>query len=252
MAQLANTIFALLKTCFGHLRDFAQYIFPFLRRGRKKINICNPVELNKYAIKELVEALNPIQIWESVIRGVVVKCSDEVVLKVVRQRPDYTKYTAMQHLAEKLPEIPVPRPRGVIRFGPFTAFFMSYIPSMTLAEAWPKLDHEGKVSVQNQLEDLFSKLRTLTQDDGYPFGGIGGQGVKEARVSCFTQPEIIDTAKSFEDLQLSLSKFLSKSYIQFFRTLLPPLTPGSVFTHGDVRKDNIMVELKTISARLPV
>ncbi|KAI1939334.1 hypothetical protein LOZ12_004758 [Ophidiomyces ophidiicola] len=119
---------------------------------------------------------------------------------------------------------------------------MSYIPSMTLTEAWPNLNHEGKVSVQEQLEEIFQNLRTLRQDDGYPLGGVAGEGVKEPRISCFAQEKTFNTAASFVGLQFSLSKFLSKSYIQFIQTLQPPLTTGSVFTHGDVKKDNIMVE----------
>ncbi|EEQ28072.1 putative arabinan endo-1,5-alpha-L-arabinosidase [Microsporum canis] len=198
--------------------------------------------------KQLVISLKQLiwespKIWESAVRGVVLKCSDNVALKVIRQHPDYTEYTTLQYLAEKLPEIPVPSTYGVIRFKPFTAYFMSYIPSMTLAEAWPSLNHEGKTSVQEQLEEIFSKLRTLRKDDGYPLGGVGGEGVKEARVGNSAQEKTINTAASFVDLQFSLSEFLSKSYIQFIRTLQPPPPTGSVFTHGDVRKDNIMVDI---------
>ncbi|GBF62452.1 hypothetical protein TMEN_4997 [Trichophyton mentagrophytes] len=90
--------------------------------------------------KQLVTSLKRLiwespKIWESAVRGVVLKCSDNVALKVIRQHPGYTEYTALQYLAEKLPEIPVPSTYGVIRFEPFTAYFMSYIPSMTLTKA---------------------------------------------------------------------------------------------------------------------
>lgn len=92
------------------------------------------------------------KLWESVIRGVVLKCNDKIALKVIRQPADYTEYTTLQYLAENLPEIPIPRPHGLIRFAPFTAYFMSYIPSMTLTEAWPNLDHEGKLCVKKSLK----------------------------------------------------------------------------------------------------
>ncbi|EEP80140.1 predicted protein [Uncinocarpus reesii 1704] len=265
MAQQENLVYMFLKTFISRLRGYAQSFLPFLRpRTKARINTAEVVFplsddvvklLSRYSDEnselmgeQLLISLKQLiwespKIWESVIRGVVLKCSDKIALKVVRQRPDYTEYTTLQYLAEHLPDIPAPRPHGVIRLKPFTAFFMSYIPSMTLTEAWPKLDHGGKASVQEQLEEIFIKLRTLRKDDGYPLGGVAGEGVKEARISCFAQEKTIDTAASFVDLQFSLSKFLGKSYIQLIQTLQPPPTTGSVFTHGDVRKDNIMVEI---------
>lgn len=71
----------------------------------------------------------------------------------------------MQYLAGKAPEIPALRPHGLIQFGPFCVMFMTYIPSMTLKGAWPKLSHEGKLSVQNQLNNIFKNLRSLRKDD---------------------------------------------------------------------------------------
>lgn len=102
-----------------------------------------------------------LKIWENPARGVVLKCSGGIAAKVIATDGDYTEYTAMQYLAEKAPEIPAPRPHGMIRLGPFSVVFMTYVPDMTLKEAWPKLSHEQKASVQQQLDDVFRKLRTL-------------------------------------------------------------------------------------------
>ncbi|RHZ51900.1 hypothetical protein CDV55_103613 [Aspergillus turcosus] len=99
--------------------------------------------------------------------GVVVNCDDDIVAKVVVTSGDYTEYTTLQYLAERAPEIPVPKPHGLIRTGLLCVIFMTYIPSMTLTEAWPTLTHQGKVSVQRQLDDIFCQLRTLQKDDYY-------------------------------------------------------------------------------------
>lgn len=57
-----------------------------------------------------------------------VKRSDEIVAKVITGNTDYTEYTSMEYLEKKAPDIPAPRPHGLITFGHFRVIFMSYIP----------------------------------------------------------------------------------------------------------------------------
>ncbi|KAF1817098.1 hypothetical protein P152DRAFT_486496 [Eremomyces bilateralis CBS 781.70] len=95
------------------------------------------------------------KLWENPVRGVVVKCNDDIVAKVILGNRNYTEYTSMEFLAERAPDIPAPRSHGLIPFGPFRVIFMSYIPDTTLAQAWSGLSHEGKLSTQQQLEDIF-------------------------------------------------------------------------------------------------
>ncbi|KAK1144373.1 hypothetical protein N8T08_005526 [Aspergillus melleus] len=101
------------------------------------------------------------KLWESPIRGVVVKCSEDIIAKVVTGNRDYTEYTSMQYLMKQAPDIPVPRPHGLIAFSPLRVIFMTYIPGKTLAQAWPSLSHDNKVSIQHQLNGIFRRLRTV-------------------------------------------------------------------------------------------
>lgn len=119
---------------------------------------------------------------------------------------------------------------------------MSYVPSITLREAWPKLTHENKDSVQTHLHNLFTKLRTLRQGDGHPLGGLGGEGVKDDRISSLESHRPIPSVADFENFQFSNSRFGSSSYVQFLRNFLPKPANGSVFTHSGLRTANIMVE----------
>ena len=51
------------------------------------------------------------KLWESPIRGVVVKCNEDVIAKVLASdNNDTTEYTTMQYLAEHAPDIPAPDP----------------------------------------------------------------------------------------------------------------------------------------------
>ncbi|OAX78156.1 hypothetical protein ACJ72_07538 [Emergomyces africanus] len=186
------------------------------------------------------------RLWESSIRGVVVKCNEEVIAKVITgDNNDTTEYTTIQYLAEHVPDIPAPKPHGLIRFGPFRVIFMSYIPDMTLAQAWSSLSPTDKVSIQQQLDDIFRRLRTLRQEDGNELGGVSGEGVKEYRVDECARWKDITTAREFSDLQFSACHHGSKTYIKFLRSFLEDKNAtmrGSVFTHGDVRRENIMVK----------
>ncbi|KAH1543790.1 hypothetical protein KXX57_005734 [Aspergillus fumigatus] len=186
------------------------------------------------------------KLWESPVRGVVVKCNEDIVAKVVAGNNDYTEYTSMQYLLEWAPDIPAPRPHGLVAFGPFRVIFMSYIPGTTLTQAWPNLLHEEKLSIQRQLDEIFRRLRALRQDDGDVLGGVCGEGVKELRVDECALFKGITTTKGFNDLQFSARHHGSDTYIQLLRNFLEhdtcTLEHGSVFTHGDVRTDNIMVK----------
>lgn len=184
------------------------------------------------------------KLWENPIRGVVVKCSDNIAVKVLRDHNDYTEYTTLQYLEREIPDIPVPRPHGLVAFSPFFAMFMTYIPTMTLKKAWPSLTHQGKVSVQSQLDGIFKRIRTLTCEDGHPLGGVCGEGVKSEHLGDFAYEYPINTAAALENLQYSVKHYGSNTYIKFLRSFLPPPAIGSVFTHGDIRQDNIMVNLE--------
>jgi hypothetical protein len=61
----------------------------------------------------------------------------------------------MRYLAEQAPDIPAPSPHGLVALGPFRVIFMSYVPDMTLTQAWASLTTREKLSIQNQLDDIF-------------------------------------------------------------------------------------------------
>ncbi|PCG89720.1 Aminoglycoside phosphotransferase [Penicillium occitanis (nom. inval.)] len=155
----------------------------------------------------------------------------------------------MEYLEKKAPDIPAPRPHGLIAFGHFRVIFMSYIPDMTLTQAWPSLSHKDKLSIQRQLDDIFCRLRAIRQDDrNVVLGGVCGEGVKELRVNeCVLLPGITTIAQ-FNELQFSAVHHGSSTYVKFLRSFLEhdvrptTLTHDPVFTHGDVRMDHIMVK----------
>lgn len=187
------------------------------------------------------------KLWETPVRGVMAKCSEDIAAKIIWGNREYTEYTSMQYLAERAPGISAPKPHGLVALGPFRAIFMSYIPGLTLKQAWPSLSHDEKLSLQSQLDDIFRRLRTLRQEDGGVLGGVGGEGVKDLRVDECATFKDITTAKGSDDLQFSANHHGSTTHVRLLHSFLDrdnasSVHDGLVFTHGDIRTDNIMVE----------
>ncbi|KAJ5780244.1 hypothetical protein N7457_005404 [Penicillium paradoxum] len=196
------------------------------------------------ALKDLV--LNSDIIFElSIRRGAVVRCSDDLVIKTFPSSRDLTEYHNLQYLGENVPDLPIPKPHGLIMLGSIGAMFMSYVPGTALNKVWSRLSHEGKLSIQKQLDDIFSRLRDLRQEDGTELGGVRGEGVKDYRIMETLAYKGITTARGFEELQFSAKHRASPSYVQLLRSFLDEdnkTLQGSVFTHGDLKKSNIMVQ----------
>ncbi|KAI9796236.1 MAG: hypothetical protein M1825_000860 [Sarcosagium campestre] len=182
-------------------------------------------------------------VWEFHAHGLVVRCDPSTVAKVVTGNNDYTEYTALQFLETHAPDIPAPRPLGLVNLDPFRVIFMTYIPSTTLEEAWPLLSHEQKLSVQGQLDRILCSLRTIKRCDGQQtLGGVAGEGVKHAKVDLDPHTEAISKSADFEDFRFSVPHHGSTTYVRFLRSFLAAESVhGSVFTHGDIRPANIMV-----------
>ncbi|CAI7639700.1 unnamed protein product [Penicillium glandicola] len=196
------------------------------------------------ALKDLI--LNSDIIFELSIRcGAVVKCSDDLVIKTFPSSRDLTEYHNLQYLAEHAPDLPIPKPHGLIMLGSVGVMFMSYVPGTALDKAWPGLSHEGKLSIQKQLDDIFSRLRGLRQEDGTELGGVRGEGVKDYRIMETHAYKGITTARGFDELQFSAKHRASPSYVKLLRSFLDEdnkTLQGSVFSHGDLKKSNIMVQ----------
>lgn len=176
----------------------------------------------------------PEKLWEDPIRGVVLKCNDDLAVKVVRGYNDHTEYTSMQYLAEHAPDIPAPKPHGFIKLGTTHVIFMTLIPSITLEKVWDNLTDRNKTSIQHELNEIFLKLRKLKKNSAQQRGGLDGEGVKNDFMFGHRSSEVMTTAAEFEDFQFSACPRASKSWVAFLRSFLPDPSEDCVFTHGDV------------------
>ncbi|KAJ6020781.1 multidrug resistance-associated protein [Penicillium herquei] len=184
-------------------------------------------------------------VYDSSRSGAILKCSDNIVVKIFPSSRDLTEYHNLQYLAENVHELPIPNPHGVIRIGDISAMFMSYVPGTNLDEVWSHLSHEGKLFIQKQLDDIFPRLRSLRQEDGAELGGVCGEGVKDYRIMDGLVYKGITTARGFEALQFSAKHRASPCYVKLLRSFLDEdnqSLEGSIFPNGDLKKSNIMVQ----------
>lgn len=111
----------------------------------------------------------------------VFKVDAQTLVKVVAHQEDFTEYTTLQYLEKHRPSIPAPKPLGVVSLGRFSLIFMSYLPAMTLGAAWTHLSQAQKSSIQSQLDEIFTDLRSLACPEAQLLGGGGSRRLQRSQ-----------------------------------------------------------------------
>ncbi|PHH88080.1 hypothetical protein CDD83_8028 [Cordyceps sp. RAO-2017] len=166
---------------------------------------------------------------------------DKIAVKITHENLA-TEHAALSYLQRQLPSLPIPRPHGLVRLGTFYILFTTLIPGLDLDKAWPRLEGSQKQDISNQLDSIFSKLRSLPFPDRHLIGGAHGEGCKDIRRDIRTSSKPIEGVKQFEDFIFAGSKTASPLYVDLLRSLAQSPQAKCVFTHGDVRPANIMVD----------
>ena len=173
----------------------------------------------------------------------VVKCGVDTVAKVVWGAEEFTEYTTLQYLLEYKPSIPAPRPLGLLRMGRVSILFTSYLPGTALEAVWTDLAADQKNSVRDQLDTIFRDLRTIRLPRGMSLGGVAGKGCKDQRRHLRRSTVPILSMEDFEFFQFSDPKYGSTMFIDFLRAFTPRDSYQVVFTHGDLRPENVIFEV---------
>ncbi|KKZ59980.1 hypothetical protein EMCG_00822 [[Emmonsia] crescens] len=187
-------------------------------------------------------------LWKSPFprKKMVFKCDGNIVIKAIKNAVDYTEYTTLQYLEVHKPTVPAPRPSGLLRMNDVSLIFMTYTSTTTLADIWAGLDISQKRSIQDQLNQILTDLRSLSHPNGMPLGGVGGEGCKDVRRHLRRSTEPILTVKDFKNFLFPSLR--APIFTEFIDRLRQPCVPPQqleircVFTHGDLRPDNITVE----------
>ncbi|MCJ1446162.1 MAG: hypothetical protein MMC23_006667 [Stictis urceolatum] len=98
--------------------------------------------------------------------------------------------------------------------------------------------------LSSQLNDIFLSLRQLKLPSQSVLGGVKGEGCKDTRRQTRQNQTPIYTAKEFNAWQYEGARSGSQIFVEFLRRITPdPPSDECVFTHGDVRTANIMVQI---------
>lgn len=186
-------------------------------------------------------------LWKSAFphNKMVFKCGPDLVVKAIRKLKDYTEYTTLQYLEKHMPSIPAPKPLGLIRISGISLIFITYIAETYLKKMWTKLDITQKASIQNQLNEILANLRSLPYSNETPFGGVEGESCKDIRKHLRRSTKPIITISDFKDFLFSSSRPNGQVFATLLRRLSPLHQrsmcelPRCVFTHSDLRPDNI-------------
>ncbi|KAB8240079.1 hypothetical protein BDV35DRAFT_386131 [Aspergillus flavus] len=171
-------------------------------------------------------------IWKAPFarQKMVLSCDNNIVLNVIRNMDEYTEYTALQYLQQHKPSVPIPEPSGLLRVNDVSLVFMTH------------------TSVKEQLSTILQNLRSLPFTAGTQVGGVGGEGCKDIRRNLRRSEIPILTLGAFEDFLFTGPHNGGRVFVKLLRQLSPSpcaqAAPAIVFTHGDLRPDNISVELR--------
>ncbi|GFF44585.1 hypothetical protein IFM51744_05856 [Aspergillus udagawae] len=234
--------------------DSVDVIFPLAEPVLKLLgNISNDPGSSAYELPQrLIDLIYASDvIWKGPFarQKMVFKCGHDIVLKAVRNLEDYTEYTTLQYIRQHRPSIPSPEPLGLVRMSDISLIFMSHILSTTLSDVWSSMTISQKYSVKDQLGTILMDLRSLPYPSGTPLGGVQGEGCKDIRRHLRRSNRPITDLNEFEDFLLNASHSGGRVFAELIRELSPSTqqysSPAIVFTHGDLRPDNILVDMAT-------
>lgn len=183
-------------------------------------------------------------LWRSEVssNNMVVKYNDRIAVKIIPRTLDYTEFTSMRYLQTNLPDVPAPRPLGVISCGCSSYIFMTYVSGVSLDTIWPELDEKQKKHIASELNEILERMRQRRCPPGAALGGVGGEGCKDARRHTRTCQDQLFSTKDFVDFFFSNPHFGGHIYVNFLRKFWQTQDTSVVFTHGDLHPSNIMVE----------
>lgn len=201
---------------------------------------CNDQDAMERRLQDLIRSGEII--WRSEVSSdlVVVKCNDDIVLKVIPSTSDHTEATTMRFLQDSMSEIPAPRLLGMVSCHFRTYVFMTYIPGTRLDSIWCQLDETQKRGIATELEVILQNMRQQAPL-GTPLGGVASEGCKDTRRYTRTCERTLSTIPEFIDFLFSNPHFGGEVYTRLLRDMWTDQQSSVVFTHGDLEPMNILV-----------
>ncbi len=172
----------------------------------------------------------------------IVKCSANIVAKIVLSFENYTEYISMQYLVQHASDISTSKSLSLMSSNRTSYIFMFFVLNLTVNQIWLQLSRDQKVSISDQLNDALLRLRALNVPDSVSLSDVDDEECKDIRRHIRICQEFVRTCAAFEDFKFFNSHFESFAYIFLLRDLSSSHTAKVVFSHEDLRPENIVIQ----------
>ncbi|KAK4170648.1 kinase-like domain-containing protein [Triangularia setosa] len=177
---------------------------------------------------------------------VVIGLGESVVVKIGSSL-DPDEVENLRYVNTRAPAVPAPSYLGCLTARQKTCVFMSRADGVTLESLWPGLSTEHKISIRNQLNEIFRALRDgphaqdVYQGDKPRFGGFTSAICKDMRRQQRLSERAIETEAQFNDFLCHQPGRSATAWITMIRSAMRD-DHRLVMTHGDLHPRNIMVK----------
>ncbi|OJJ69333.1 hypothetical protein ASPBRDRAFT_76852 [Aspergillus brasiliensis CBS 101740] len=202
-------------------------------------------------IRKMLSPSNTIFNWGGVK---IAKISSEMVVKF-GAHVTLTEAKNMIFVEQHTKTVPVPKIFAYYTHGPFnrniddygslydTYIFMSFVGSQTLNKAWGTYDSTTKARIAVQLKEYINELLQIGNGNGNYIGSVGPGPVTDPILENYFNKGPFNSEDDFNrTLVEAYQAQAPKRHIKSFLTgMLSEREHRIVFTHGDLRHANIMV-----------
>ncbi|KAK2783138.1 hypothetical protein FQN53_009327 [Emmonsiellopsis sp. PD_33] len=206
--------------------------------------------LHPNVVKEKTSTAEPIFNWGGVR---IAKISPDIVVKH-GTHVRVTEANSMLFVSQNTTTVPVPKIFGCYTYGPIdrdiddygslydTYIFMSFVEGQTLDTVWESYDGMTKQSVADQLKGYIDELRAI--GGGTYIGSVDRGFVMDPVLEYSKNRGPFDSEEDFNNALIDAYEANAKRvHIRTFLTgMLSQNQHQTVFTHGDLRLQNILVK----------
>ncbi|EEP82237.1 predicted protein [Uncinocarpus reesii 1704] len=179
------------------------------------------------------------QLGSTVILGL----SSEIVMKSGFGL-DIEHISTMNYIKDRVPQLRAPDIHGVLQAGQRCFVFMTRVEGEPLDRVWKSLNRSQKDSIKEQLEPMFSGIRSIPASPSSAADAILGGGTprrcKDARREIRVAERSIANEAEFNQFLTTDPRRTETGWVKMIRSFLLS-DYEMVMTHGDIHPRNIMV-----------
>ncbi len=228
--------------------DIATIMFSLSESVQTLLEIHAHIISNEHSQSLLINLNNIIKISEIIWQfktccdHMIIKCSANIVAKIVLSLENYTEYISMQYLVQHASDISTLKSLSLMSSNRTSYIFMFFVFDLIVNQIWSQLSRDQKVSISNQLNDALLRLRALNVPDSVSLDDVDDEECKDIRRHTRICQEFVRTCAVFEDFKFFNSHFESFAYISLLRDLSSSHTAKIIFLHEDLWPENIVIQ----------